>query len=627
MTLIPAVQRSAVVPERWVCASCTLRSREGPRASFSTRSSREKAKYIRAVGQHVKANDWRSFSTTPRIRSTRNREPRLPDGPARTRFAPSPTGYLHIGGLRTALFSHLLAKRTGGQFLLRIEDTDQRRLVPGAEAKLLSDLRWAGLEWDEGPEVGGPHGPYRQSERTHIYQEFSQQLLENGSAYRCFCSPQSAGGAQMAYVTSGCYQNCASLSRDESQERARDGRETLTIRLHIPHDAHKRVYPDLVYGKIQRLKRSPAAPMSEDGESGIRSADTILLKSDGTPTYHFANVVDDHLMQITHVIRGVEWSASTPLHYDIYSAFDWTPPQFAHVGLLVDQNQAKLSKRNQDLALDVASMRDSQGVLPETLVNFLALLGWSNPTRNDVMDMQALVDNFDLKFTRGNAMVRMEKLWFLQRRHAAERCTSAMREASAAPIELLVSAIEHEVRTKYQETLPPWLLRGDPASKTHNLKGYIQSILLGDASNYENAAQWVHRNRYFFAFDRSQIPAERAFYDSKQTIRPAGLAHCARDIAGELEKATSGAELSKRTPSFAELQENVARVTQLMREQRGRSVGEREELAKPLMPFLREKLAMGSPGPSIDMVMALLGPEECARRLKLALERDGVRKD
>lgn len=230
-----------------------------------------------------------------------------------------------------------------------------------------------------------------------------------------------------AYVTSGCYQNCSSLSSEVSRQRARSGVEAFTVRLLEPADAQKRVYSDLVYGKIQRLKRSPVAPQttSEDG-IGADAADTVLMKSDGTPTYHFANVVDDHLMQITHVIRGLEWMASTPLHYNIYSAFGWEPPQFAHVGLLVDQNQAKLSKRNLDLALDVASMRDEHGVLPYTLNNFLALLGWSNPTENDVMDIEALIRNFDLKFTKGNTMVRMEKLWYLQKQHVALRCQRAM---------------------------------------------------------------------------------------------------------------------------------------------------------------------------------------------------------
>ena len=561
--------------------------------------------------------------------STRTRDAKLPPSPARTRFAPSPTGYLHIGGLRTALFSYLLAKRTGGQFLLRIEDTDQKRLVPDAESKLLSDLQWAGLQWDEGPGIGGPHGPYRQSERREIYRRYAEQLLGMGSAYRCFCSPQTAGGANAAFVTSGCYQNCASLSQDESQERAEGGKEAFTVRLHVPTDAHKRVYPDLVYGRIQRLKRSPAAPVSEDGETGIGSADTILLKSDGTPTYHFANVVDDHLMQITHVIRGVEWSASTPLHYDIYSAFNWTPPQFAHVGLLVDQNQGKLSKRNQDMALDVASMRDIQGVLPETLVNFLALLGWSNPTKNDVMDMQALIANFDLKFTRGNAMVRTEKLWYLQRKHVTARVASAFQNDDLDPIETILTAIEKEVSIRFGNSILPVFPMQLPV--------YIASILMTDSSNYESAAQWVHRNRYFFMFEASQIPPEKNSYE---TIPAVDLKWRVLEMARVFEELIS-AHSSEQQDQDRSVQDGdkfdneyeeheinsvdyfvrVSReMADSMRELRQGAQEGRQELEKPLMRFLREKIAMGAPGPSIDTVMALLGPEECARRLRLAVD-------
>lgn len=558
----------------------------------------------------------------------RTREPKLPSTPARTRFAPSPTGYLHIGGLRTALFSYLLAKRTGGQFLLRIEDTDQKRLVPDAEAQLLADLEWAGLQWDEGPGVGGLYGPYRQSERIEIYREHAEQLLGSGSAYRCFCAPQSQG----AYVTSGCFQNCADLSRDESRRRAEGGREAFTVRLRVPADAHKRIYPDLVYGKIQRLKRSPAAPQAEDGDASVGSADTILLKSDGTPTYHFANVVDDHLMKITHVIRGVEWAASTPLHYDIYSAFGWTPPQFAHVGLLVDQNQAKLSKRNQDMALDVASVREIHGVLPETLMNFLALLGWSNPTKNDVMDMQSLIDNFDLKFTKGNAMVRMEKLCFLQRKHIAEQISLANEQNSFKPIQPILSQIEQEARKTY----PDFFLWDQFAHKAfgsvNGFSVFCAAILSLDPSNYQNAAQWVERNRYFFHFDPALIPPEKDFYDSNHRVSASDLRECGEALIDHCEGLIN--HVSARWAPRLASAENIAEVVHEPALESDAcfekdvpnylelAVGKREELMKPFMMFLREKIAMGMPGPNIGSVMAVLGPYECAERLRSALGLD-----
>jgi glutamyl-tRNA synthetase len=643
MTLIPVAQKSAVSAEQWVCSSCRLRGLRLSKTSFSTYPrlfNEVRTRHNRQAKRFIKQNQQIRLSSTSPANSLRTRDAKLPSNPARTRFAPSPTGYLHIGGLRTALFSYLLAKRTSGQFLLRIEDTDQKRLVPDAESRLLSDLQWAGLQWDEGPGVGGPHGPYRQSERTESYRRYAEELLRNESAYRCFCSLQAVGNPNAAFVTSGCYQDCASLSRDESQERAERGREAFTVRLRVPADAHKRVYPDLVYGRIQRLKRSPAAPVPEDGEVGVGSADTILLKSDGTPTYHFANVVDDHLMQITHVIRGVEWVASTPLHYDIYSAFNWTPPQFAHVGLLVDQSQAKLSKRNQDMALDVASMREIQSVLPETLVNFLALLGWSNPIKNDVMDMQALISNFDLKFTRGNAMVRTEKLWYLQRKHVATRIASALQNDDLGPLEPLLTAIEKEISNLFQASRVP--MTSIP------LSAYVVSILMADSSNYENAAQWVHRNRYFFTFDASQIPSERESYSSTETItaedlrwRVLGMARVFEELVlndsnaaeEQLSEPEDSHERGEKVveDKFDEDEEHeinspeefvrwTAKMVNSMRELRQGAQEGKHELEKPLMKFLREKIAMGLPGPSIDTVMALLGPRECARRLRLGAD-------
>ena len=661
MTLTPAARSGLRATERWVCTSCRLRGFKQSKNSFSTAIRHPNQKRL-LLPQHNSQSiylgqsnhRWNSTTILP-TKPARTREPKLPSTPARTRFAPSPTGYLHIGGLRTALFSYLLAKRTGGQFLLRIEDTDQKRLVPDAESKLLSDLEWAGLQWDEGPGIGGPYGPYRQSERTEIYREHAEQLLGEGSAYRCFCAPQSAAGA---YVTSSCYQNCSDLSHDESRRRAEGGREAFTVRLRVPADAHKRVYPDLVYGKIQRLKRSPAASQSEDGDAGMGSADTILLKSDGTPTYHFANVVDDHLMRITHVIRGVEWAASTPLHYDIYSAFGWTPPQFAHVGLLVDQNQAKLSKRNQDMALDVASMRDTYGVLPETLVNFLALLGWSNPTNNDVMGMQALIENFDLKFTKGNAMVRMEKLWFLQRKHVADQCSLAIKHSSFSPISPILAQIQAQLKKTYPNFSPEPC---EPDGSTGGMEAYCAAILFTDPSNFQNPAQWVDRNRYYFHFDPVLIPPEKEFYDTNNSVRPEELKRYARKLINVLDTDV-GPGWMEYMYWQAEIEEDLAIVSdfthweQSMREGLDQAIDsvleedmeriaaekldkaidaseedeiertmydgigeQRERLLRPFMKFLREKIVMGLPGPNICLAMAVLGPDECAERLRLAL--------
>lgn len=556
---------------------------------------------------------------------------------------------MHIGGLRTALFSYLLAKRTDGQFLLRIEDTDQKRLVSDAEERLCEDLQWAGLNWDEGPQVGGQCGPYKQSERNEIYQSHARELLDSGSAYRCFCTPQTTGssGATAAYVTSGCYQDCSSLSAEEAEEKAESKKEAFTVRLNQPADVHKRVYKDLIYGKIQRLKRSPSASPGGEDDSGIDAADTVLIKSDGTPTYHFANVVDDHLMKITHVIRGTEWMASTPLHYDLYSAFGWKPPAFAHVGLLVDENKAKLSKRsNTGLVLDVRGMREQNGILPEVLCNFLALLGWSNPGRDDVLEIQDLIQTFDLKFTKGNTIVRTEKLWYLQKQHVA-REVEKLRPydgKDTKTIQDIVSRIRGELHIAVVSE-----------TSDASIEIYLRDVLLADSKSYQTPKQYVERNRYFFTLDKSQVPADREHYDKQGTITAEDLLDICRN---EIFKRWEGlpdhiwpfSESSNQDDNIQPYSEHVATLDTralclhdyiehaLWRriypewdewsEKQQSEMTQSPELQEPerqkfralngaINRFLREKLAYGLPGPSVAHVMALLGWSECRRRLGL----------
>lgn len=435
-----------------------------------------------------------------------------------------------------------------------------------------------------------------------------------------------------------------------------------------------------MYGKIQRLKRSPAAPQvaSEDGASDGAS-DSILMKSDGTPTYHFANVIDDHLMNITHVIRGSEWMASTPLHYDIYSAFQWEPPQFAHVGLLVDKHQAKLSKRNQDLDLDVRSMREAHGVLPYSLNNFLALLGWSNPNQSDRMSMESLIKNFDLKFTRGNAMVRTEKLWYLQKQHVAVRCELAVETKSLRPIEPVVHQVAAEVRRVFpqphvnSDILSEVYASGKQASPDA-LAAYCTEVLLADRNSYTNAPHFVERNKYFFHFDPSLQPAREEYSkDSSRfkAITPDMLDDVLRNALADLRtrQQTAGDDTAVRTMEslhatvdevlshavrdalythanasiqFADPPENLptlprAELDALLAnpppDLQTRRLGatatsepptQSEELLRryktfsaALMRYLRYRLCYKLPGPKIGLVMALLGPEECARRLQL----------
>lgn len=529
-------------------------------------------------------------------------------------------------------------------------------MVPGATDRLCEDLQWAGLQWDEGPGVGGPNGPYWQSERNGIYQKHAQDLLDEGVAYRCFCTPQTAGAGTAAFVTSGCYQDCSHISASEASERAESGTEPYTVRLKQPENVHKRSYPDLIYGNIKRLKRSPAASASGGDEASLDAADTILLKSDGTPTYHFANVVDDHLMKITHVIRGTEWMASTPLHYDLYTAFGWQPPVFAHVGLLLDKDKAKLSKRNADLALDVKGLREDHGVLPDTLCNFLTLQGWSNPNKNDVMTMDELAQNFDLKFTKGNTMVLMEKLWFLQKNHVQRRIEQA-RNGSKTALGDLVEKVTEAAAKQYPEA------RAKHNSNTSFSK-YCKSILLADDKSYQTADQFVQRNWYFFAYDASHIspPPETAF--SSDPASPPDVHNLAisvlRDIdaarpylvssfekaatskaedalarpATDLERASarihaylneavwqrvlpSSSELAAKVPFTDRAIDNVKFVQGAVSDEieRAQVLQAYKDWQKAAMRLLREKLAAGTPGPGVGALMAVLGYEECCRRV------------
>ncbi|KAL1407080.1 Glutamate--tRNA ligase mitochondrial [Vanrija albida] len=287
---------------------------------------------------------------------------------ARLRFAPSPTGALHLGGLRTALFNYLLARKLGGKWLLRVEDTDQSRLVPGSVENLIKSLEWAGLDYDEGVgRSGGKHGPYTQSERLDLYRHYAKELVDGGHAYECFCSPDELLAIKSSLKKQGHFHGydgrCRHLSRDDVQQRKRAGHKHV---IRFKSQAEKETLPeDLIFGPAQPTTVSTGAD------------DFILMKADAWPTYHLASVVDDHLMEISHVLRGEEWLPSVTKHHQLYRAFGWKPPQFAHLPLLANLDGTKLSKRTGDVSVD--AYRD-KGYEPEALVNFLALMGWDYQT-------------------------------------------------------------------------------------------------------------------------------------------------------------------------------------------------------------------------------------------------------
>lgn len=296
----------------------------------------------------------------------------------RTRFAPSPTGYLHIGGLRTALYGYLFAKKNGGDFILRIEDTDTTRYVDGSVRIIYDTLRDSGIMYDEGPDVGGDYGPYVQSERKAIYTEYAKKLVELGGAYYCFCTPERVASLKDEEGNVRYDKHCLKLSKEEVDKKIAAG-EPYVIRQNVPTSGAGS-YHDLVYGDISVDYKD-----IEDG---------ILIKSDGMPTYNFANVIDDHLMGITHVIRGTEYLSSTPKYNLMYDAFGWERPVYIHLPPIMKDAQHKLSKRNGD-----ASYEDfvNKGFVKEAIVNYIALLGWNPKTNVEKMTLKELVENFSLE--------------------------------------------------------------------------------------------------------------------------------------------------------------------------------------------------------------------------------------
>lgn len=351
--------------------------------------------------------------------------------PVRVRFAPSPTGPLHIGGVRTALYNYLLARKTGGKFLLRIEDTDRTRFVPGAEAYILEALDWLGITPDEGPQQGGDYGPYRQSERKALYQKYAAQLVESGHAYYAFDTPEeleamrakAVGKATVQYdaFTRSVMQNALTLPQQEVKARLAVGMPYV-IRFKVPRNQTVR-FKDTVRGwnaiRTQTLD------------------DKVLLKQDGMATYHLANIVDDHLMRITHVIRGEEWLPSAPLHEMLYRAFGWTPPQWVHLPLLLKSDgQGKLSKRDaisQGYPIFPLQWQDPKtgevsqgfreaGYLPEALLNFVALLGWHPSGNEERFSLPALVKIFSLdRISKAGAKFNIEKARWLNGKYLRDK--------------------------------------------------------------------------------------------------------------------------------------------------------------------------------------------------------------
>lgn len=345
----------------------------------------------------------------------------------RTRFAPSPTGHLHIGSARSALFSYLLARRDNGSFIIRIEDTDQTRNVENAEEKLLKSLKWLGLDWDESVDIGGKFGPYRSMDRLHIYNEYVEQLIKQGDAYYCYCTPEELEKEREEYYKKGetpkYSGKCRHLTQQEKAEYENQDRKP-SVRFRVPEDKIIKIN-DMVRGEV------------EFDSNGI--GDFVIVRPDGIPTYNFAVTIDDHLMEITHVVRGEEHLSNTPRQVVIYNALKWDTPEFGHVSLILNPNHQKMSKRDESI-IQFVEQYGELGFLPEAIVNFVALLGWSPVGEEEIFSKEELISQFSLeRVSKSPAVFDVQKLYWMNNQYI-----------KSAPLDRIVNmCIPHLVNAGY----------------------------------------------------------------------------------------------------------------------------------------------------------------------------------
>ncbi|MFK5972898.1 MAG: glutamate--tRNA ligase [Flavobacteriaceae bacterium] len=497
----------------------------------------------------------------------------------RVRFAPSPTGPLHIGGIRTALFNYLFAKKHGGDFILRIEDTDQNRYVKGAEQYIIDALNWCTIPFDEGPGKEGSFGPYRQSERKHLYKQYADELIANGKAYYAFDTAENLNFHRKDHEAKGKtfiynwhnrlkLSNSLSLSSAEVQEKLAAG-EDYVIRFKSPQD------------ETLHLKDSIRGEMKID--TNVLD-DKVLFKSDGMPTYHLANIVDDHLMEITHVIRGEEWLPSLALHILLYDAFGWDAPVFAHLPLIMKPvGKGKLSKRDGDklgfpiflLSWDESQGYKEAGYFPEAVLNFLALLGWNPGTEQEIFSLKELVDTFSLeRVNKSGARFDPEKTkWFNQ----------------------------HYLHSKNDEELAELFM--NDSSYTHSRpnekytnKEYVTQVVSLIKERAGFVSEFWALSDFFFVAPSSY--AEKAVKKQWKETTPAimnalvTLLESITDFSSENLEAQVKAWITKKELSFGKV-----------------------------MPPLRLLIVGDMKGPHIFDILALIGKEESINRIKKAVEK------
>ena len=480
----------------------------------------------------------------------------------RVRFAPSPTGFQHIGGIRTALFDWLFARHHGGVFIIRIEDTDVARTVEGAVEDLITSLRWLGIDWDEGPEIGGEYGPYYQSQRLALYQKAARQLVEQGNAYYCYCSAERLEEMRKKQITlkqsPGYDRLCRDLTAAERAEKEAAGIKSI-VRFKVPLEGQTRFH-DLIYGDVVFENRS--------------IDDFVMLKSDGYPTYHLANVIDDHAMKISHVTRAEEWLSSTPRHLLMYQAFDYTPPQFAHFPDVLGTDRKKLSKRHGDVAI---TEYIEDGYLPDAIINFLALLGWSLDDKTELMTRQQLIENFSLeRIGKTGAIFNKEKLDWMNGVYIRS---------------LTVEDLSNRILPFLEKYLPPEVKRPLDVNYVRQIVPLIRERIntLKDAAAYAD----------FFFVDKLEYDASK-FIDKKTNA----------------ENALTALKSAEETLSLLESfdRDQLENTLRRLADNLGIKAGQ-------LFSMLRVAATARDATPPLFETMDVLGKERCLKRIKAAISR------
>ncbi len=472
----------------------------------------------------------------------------------RVRFAPSPTGYPHVGNIRTALFNWLFARHSGGTFIVRVEDTDVARKVEGAVEAILDGLRWLGLDWDE--------GPYYQSQRLELYHEAAQRLVSQGDAYYCYCSPQRLEEMRAEQVRRkqppGYDRRCRDLTEKERAEKEAEG-ITPVVRFKTPLSGQTR-FNDLIWGEV----------VFENDTID----DFVLLKSDGYPTYHLANVVDDHLMEITHVLRAEEWLSSTPRHRLLYQALGFEPPQFAHLPMILGADRAKLSKRHG--AVSITEYRE-QGYLPEAMVNFLALLGWSLDDKTEILPQPELISSFSLeRVSRTAAILNRDKLNWMNG--------------------VYIRSLSLE---DFTQRALPFLDSGLPAEVKRPLSiDYIRRIMPLIQERARTLAEVAELAQFFFVDQLDYAPGLLIGKGMNQ------------------KSASQALETAKQRLEPLEVfdAESLEVVLRPLAEELGLKTGQ-------LFGALRVAVTGRTAAPPLFQTMSVLGRERCLRRIEAALDR------